>query len=87
MTNVHMLWSMYICHDTTGKNILFVADIDECTEKTDSCDWPTQICVNSKGSFRCIDHQPTCDFGYRYDEDQETCVGESSQFVNCLFKM
>lgn len=64
-------------------------DIDECAENLDNCDGTTQTCVNSKGSFRCIDRQPTCDFGYRYNEDQETCVdidecAEGRDFCNKL---
>lgn len=75
-----------VCSDTAGwKDIFFVADIDECAENLDNCDEITQTCVNSKGSFRCIDRQPTCDFGYRYNENQDTCVGESPRFVNCKF--
>ncbi|KAK4307648.1 hypothetical protein Pmani_020604 [Petrolisthes manimaculis] len=49
-------------------------DVDECTEKIDSCDWSTQTCINSVGSYRCVDRLPICDFGYQYDEEKKSCV-------------
>lgn len=49
-------------------------DIDECAENSDSCDRVIQTCINSQGSFRCIDQKPSCDFGYRYNEELQSCV-------------
>ncbi|CAL4065446.1 unnamed protein product, partial [Meganyctiphanes norvegica] len=54
-------------------------DVDECAEGSDSCDWSSQSCVNSVGSFRCIDREPDCNFGYRFDTEKRACVG----FARC----
>lgn len=78
---VYSPYCVYLQYSSETSKIFFVTDIDECGEQSDTCDRATQTCVNSKGSFRCIDRKPTCDFGYRYNEDQETCLGESAGFV------
>lgn len=43
-------------------------DIDECVHLNGGC---SQICINFKGSFRCL-----CSAGYKLARDRVTCMGE-----------
>ena len=47
--------------------IIFLLDIDECSENTDGC---AQQCTNTDGSFIC-----SCDSGYTLGSDQWSCIG------------
>ncbi|XP_047735450.1 fibrillin-1 isoform X2 [Hyalella azteca] len=49
-------------------------DINECEERADDCSASSQTCINSVGSYRCIDRSPTCSFGYRFDSESRECV-------------
>uniref|UniRef100_A0A6A7G299 Fibrillin-2-like isoform X4 n=2 Tax=Hirondellea gigas TaxID=1518452 RepID=A0A6A7G299_9CRUS len=51
-------------------------DVNECEERLDTCSPSTQTCINSVGSFRCIDRTPTCPFGYRYNSSTRDCLDE-----------
>jgi len=52
----------------------FVADVDECKARWDSCDKTTTRCVNNDGSFAC-----TCLPGYTKDDNMSTsCFGTTS---------
>ena len=50
-------------------------DIDECTNKTDSCD-VNAMCTNTMGSYSC-----SCLFGY--SGDGEMCIGRSTPLMLC----
>ena len=52
-----------------------VADIDECAEGLHNCSRQSQSCVNGVGNFRCVDREPDCHFGYRYDPLVRRCEG------------
>ena len=47
--------------------IIFLLDIDECSENTDGC---AQQCTNTDGSFIC-----SCGSGYTLGSDQRSCIG------------
>lgn len=69
--------SGYLLNENTGE----CEDIDECEGSDIICDLNTQVCVNSKGSYKCLNINqvsnpiPTCPNGYKFDLDTKQCEG------------
>ena len=51
-------------------NALFMKDVDECFDASDSCDI-NAVCINTLGSFNC-----TCWEGFTTNDGGFTCEGE-----------
>ena len=49
----------------------WIADIDECSEGTDSCNTARSSCLNTVGSYNC-----SCASGYEDSGDGKTCNGK-----------
>lgn len=54
-------------------------DINECSEGLDDCNSQTQLCLNTKGGFKCqekIDKiGDKCLPGLKFDEETKLCEG------------
>lgn len=57
-------------------------DINECDTGEANCSVENQACMNTIGSYKCLDiivndKQNNCEDGYRYQARIDQCVGES----------
>lgn len=55
-------------------------DIDECEGTDVTCNMDTQVCYNTKGSYKCLDIKPAtevnaCPSGYKFESKIKQCVG------------
>lgn len=61
-------------------------DIDECDTGEANCDIANQACLNTIGSFKCLDilnkanQVNQCEDGFRYQARIDQCVGEQTLF-------
>lgn len=56
-------------------------DIDECEVSEVNCDIETQVCMNTVGSYECLDIEKNnegaqCDTGLRFNAKTGECDGE-----------
>ena len=51
-------------------SLFYFTDINECVERSDSCDRINGDCINIPGSYQCV-----CNEGYELDDDGLTCKG------------
>lgn len=53
-------------------------DIDECESSDVSCNIETQVCYNTKGSYKCLDILPAettaCPNGFQFDNKINQCI-------------
>ena len=60
-------------------------DIDECETGDANCDVANQACLNTVGSFKCLDilnkanQANQCEDGFRYQARIDQCVGEQKK--------
>lgn len=53
----------------------FISDIDECLTGTDDCNHESQICLNTKGNFTCLDKvsKKSCPPGFKKNIYTQNC--------------
>lgn len=72
----------FLRNDNTGE----CEDIDECEGSDITCDFETQVCSNTPGSYKCLDvipntnPLPTCPNGYQFNSKTKQCDGETFAF-------
>lgn len=56
--------------------ILPFPDINECLEETDNCNRKTQLCINTRGRYKCqIKIVDECLAGLKYNLETKQCEG------------
>ncbi|XP_017783633.1 PREDICTED: fibulin-1-like isoform X2 [Nicrophorus vespilloides] len=84
----------YKCQTVCPKGFIYkasiqtCADVDECITGANDCNRESQICLNNKGSYACIDKasKTTCPPGFKMNMATQTCedVDECIEdFVEC----
>lgn len=75
------------CPDGYAKNMenSVCEDINECDTGDANCDINSQACLNTIGSFKCLDilvneRVNHCEDGFRYQARIDQCVGRLSLF-------
>lgn len=56
--------------------IQFHIDVNECSEGTDDCNRKTQLCLNTRGSYKCQEKiGDKCLPGLKYNLETKLCEG------------
>jgi hypothetical protein len=66
-------------------------DINECDTGEAQCDTNNQACLNTIGSYKCLDiigseKKGNCEEGFRYQARIDQCVGEFLNLILIQFK-
>lgn len=62
-------------------NILLLEDVDECLTGENNCNKESQICLNIKGNYTCVDKKSRCPPGFKKNVKTQLCEGK--QLYNC----
>lgn len=68
------LFLPFFSHKQINDSILL--DINECSEGTDDCNRKTQLCLNTRGSYKCQEKiGDKCLLGLKYNSETKLCEG------------
>jgi hypothetical protein len=57
-------------------------DINECTEGSDDCNRKTQLCLNTRGSYKCQEKiGEKCLPGLKYNQETKLCEGAFAKLI------
>lgn len=71
---IFLFFCLFFSHKQINDSILL--DINECSEGTDDCNRKTQLCLNTRGSYKCQEKiGDKCLLGLKYNSETKLCEG------------
>lgn len=70
---------------TTAYIFVLFSDTDECLTGENDCNKESQVCLNTKGNYTCVDKasKNTCPAGFKKNTYTQLCEGNSCSVGHC----